>query len=109
MRVHPSEIYLSQTYHQRGIPLLFCPTTLKNLGLNQVDLSRVLKGRIELTEVKSSTFGFQVWLSKMNRNQQRIRRLSYLFCLILINLPIFYNCFVVGAKKESFAKKSNRI
>ncbi|MDA8793280.1 hypothetical protein N9N67_08540 [Bacteriovoracaceae bacterium] len=99
MRIHPSEVYLSKSYHKLGIPLLFCPTTLKIYGLNQVDLSRVYRGIVELTEVKSSGTGYKSWLIKMKRSQYRTKKIGRLVNSLFNNRRVTINCVVVGARK----------
>ena len=48
------EIKFSKRIHRHGIPVLASPLLLREMGLGQIDLCRLVNDRVEVFEVKSS-------------------------------------------------------
>ena len=48
------EIEFSQRFHQAGTALLISPTFLRRNHAGQIDMARLVNGRIEIVEIKSS-------------------------------------------------------
>jgi hypothetical protein len=69
------EMFVSNTFHSVGIPLLVSPNLLRQRGLGQIDLARLVKTptswQLDVVEVKSSI------LKSPFKNKKQYQRLNH--------------------------------
>ena len=75
------EVKASKWFHRDQLVLLVDPGLLRSMGLGQIDLSRALKNKVEILEVKSS--------SRLNRHQYLRIRNTQQWLSYILGMPVF--------------------